>query len=114
MDISTTTTDPQVPDRRAVPRVRVMAAASRILRAVTSVRVTDTRARALAWARIVCAVSCRSYGGWVMFYKTFQNTITVFSRCRLFGIAEGRAVLSGLTSLGFTRARVYACIGGVV
>jgi hypothetical protein len=82
--------------------------------AIAAGLVIGVGARALAWARIVRAVSCRSYGGWVMFYKTFQNTITVFSRCRPFGIAGGRAVLLGLTSLGFTRARVYACIGGVV
>lgn len=68
----------------------------------------------LGWAWIVRAVSCRGYGGWVMFYKTFEKTITVCSRCRPLGVGWGRVVLSGLTDLGFSRARVCTCIGGVV
>lgn len=82
--------------------------------AVTGGRVIGVGAQVLGWAWIVRAVSCRGYGGWVMFYKTFQNTITVFSRCRPLAVVRGRGVLSGLTSLGVTRARVHACIGGLV
>lgn len=118
MDVSTT--DIRGPNRFAIAGNRVIAAGARVLgwarmvRAVTGVWVTDTRARVVAWARIVCAVAARAYGGWVMFVMTFQKTITVFSRCGSLGLAWGRAVLSGLTSLGFTRACVCTCIGGVV
>jgi len=77
-------------------------------------RAVGVGARVLGWARIVRAVSCRGYGGWVMFYKTFQKTITVCSRRRSFGIPGGLAVLSGLTDLGFSRVRACVCIGGGV
>jgi len=96
MDISTT--DIRGPNRHAIAGGGVIGVGARVL----------------GWARIVRAVSCRGYGGWVMFYKTFQNTITVFSRCGSLGVARGRGVLSGLTDLGLTRACVCTCIGGVV